>query len=385
MSGQARILTTHAGSLPRPRELVELYLRRARGEDVDREIAAAGKAALSASIDRQIAAGIDIVGNGEQQRDSFFLYLRQRLSGFGGGWTRRVGADRARYPDFMKQLQSMSGRPSVSNFADVPEAVGEVHHLGAHIPEAECRDFRDALAARRTGFTSAFLTAASPGIVAAAVRNRFFKDDDDYLQALGVALAVEYRVIVESGFMLQIDAPDLAVERHVTYQDRPLGDFLEFARKVVDTINRSLEGIPPDRVRLHVCWGNYEGPHDCDVPLRDIIPVLAKANVGEFVLPFANPRHGHEYRELPSLLGSTRRVVAGVVDTTTNYVEHPELVADRIERIAMTLGDPRRVTAGTDCGFDTSAGAGRVAADVVWSKLASLVEGSRIASQRLFR
>jgi 5-methyltetrahydropteroyltriglutamate--homocysteine methyltransferase len=196
---------------------------------------------------------------------------------------------------------------------------------------------------------------------------------------------VEYEAIVAHGFLLQIDAPDLALERHISYKDRPLADFLAFVESVVTAINAALANVPRERVRLHVCWGNSESPHDCDVPLRDILPVLLQANVGGLVLPFANPRHGHEFRcfaETP--LADDQILVAGVIDSLTNFVEHPELVADRIERVAATIGDPTRVLAGTDCGFDTSAGWGRVAEDVVWAKLASLREGARIASERLF-
>jgi 5-methyltetrahydropteroyltriglutamate--homocysteine methyltransferase len=198
-------------------------------------------------------------------------------------------------------------------------------------------------------------------------------------------LRVEYEAIVAHGFLLQIDAPDLALERHISYKDRPLADFLAFVESVVAAINAALANVPRERVRLHVCWGNSESPHDCDVPLRDILPVLLQANVGGLVLPFANPRHGHEFRcfaETP--LADDQILVAGVIDSLTNFVEHPELVADRIERVAATIGDPTRVLAGTDCGFDTSAGWGRVAEDVVWAKLASLRDGARIASERLF-
>jgi len=189
---------------------------------------------------------------------------------------------------------------------------------------------------------------------------------------------------VGSGFLLQIDAPDLAMERHVSFQDRPLGDFIDFAERVVATINDVLVNIPRDRVRIHACWGNYEGPHDCDVAMHDILPAIGRARVGGWVLPIANPRHAHEYRCLKDLpLDDGQVVVAGVIDSLTNFVEHPEVVADRLERVARTIGDPTRVLAGTDCGFDTSAGRGRVVEDIVWAKLAAMAEGARIASQRL--
>jgi len=221
--------------------------------------------------------------------------------------------------------------------------------------------------------------------VASVVQNRHYATVEAYLAALGEALAVEYRAIVAHGFVLQLDCPDLALERHCSYRDRPLSDFLGFAERVVAAINAALAGIPRERVRLHVCWGNYEAPHDRDVPLADILPILLRAEVGGLVLPFANPRHAHEYRCFEAMpLADDQVLVAGVIDTLTNFVEHPEVVAARILRVAEVVGDPRRVLAGTDCGFDTAAGRGRVSLDVVWAKLRSLGEGARLASARLF-
>jgi 5-methyltetrahydropteroyltriglutamate--homocysteine methyltransferase len=383
---EGRILTTHTGSLPRPARLTELYAQRARGEAVDAaELASEGRAALRRVVPKQIAAGIDIGNNGEQQREAFFLYLRHRVSGLGGGWSRPVFADVARYPGFRAWKSAHDAlATSVSNTDRVPEAIGPVSYLDRALIEAECGDFRDVLA-ETAGFQESFMTAPSPGIVAAAIRNAHYETEQAYLDALGAALQVEYETIVAHGFLLQIDAPDLALERHITYQDRPLADFVDFAERVVATINRALANIPPDRVRLHACWGNYEGPHDCDVALADILPAIRKARVGAFVLPFANPRHAHEYRCLETLpLQSGQLIVAGVIDPLTNFIEHPEVIADRIERVAAAVGDPTRVIAGTDCGFDTSAGRGRVAEDVVWAKLAALSDGARIASRRLF-
>jgi 5-methyltetrahydropteroyltriglutamate--homocysteine methyltransferase len=249
----------------------------------------------------------------------------------------------------------------------------------------ECADFRATLDQTPDAFRESFMTAPSPGILASTIFNEYYDGPAAYLRALGAALQVEYEAIVASGFILQIDAPDLALERHISYKDRPLADFLAFVESVVATINAALANVPRDRVRLHVCWGNSESPHDCDVPLQDILPVLQQADVGGLVLPFANPRHGHEFRCFARTpLADDQILVAGVIDSLTNFVEHPELVADRIERVAAAVGDPTRVLAGTDCGFDTSAGWGRVAEDVVWAKLASLREGARIASERLY-
>jgi 5-methyltetrahydropteroyltriglutamate--homocysteine methyltransferase len=385
-----RILTTHTGSLPRPPRLTSLYARRSRGEAADpAEIDAAGHSALMEIVPKQIAAGIDVGNNGEQQRDGFFLYLRGRMTGFGGTWKRWPRADVEQYPLFKEALErQFAAKEMVSNFAP-PKAVGEIRYTGAEQVEKECADFRRLLDARaasgETGFTEAFVTAPSPGIVAAAVRNEYYDTDQTYLSALGRALQVEYETIVRHGFLLQIDCPDLALERHISFQDRPLPEFLQFVEMVVATINEAVRNIPRDRMRMHVCWGNYEGPHDRDVPLADILPLIAQMKVGALVLPFANPRHAHEVECLKdSAIGDDRIVVAGVIDTLTNIVEHPEVVAERIERVARVLGDPRRVMAGTDCGFDTSAGIGRVAADVVWAKLVALRDGARLASRRLF-
>ena len=385
LHSQDRILTTHTGSLPRPPELTALFVRRSRGETIDpTELDTLGKAAVRDIVAKQFAAGVDVPNNGEQQREAFFLYVRHRMSGFGGGWARKVFADVTHYPAFMAWKAAHDAvNQSISNTGGVPEAIGEVRYLDRAAVEAECADFRAALDACPGAFAEPFMTAPSPGIIAAAMRNRWYDTDDAYFAALGRALQVEYETIVSHGFVLQIDAPDLAMERHMTWQDRPLGEFVGFVERVVATINDALANIPRDRVRLHACWGNYEGPHDCDVALPEILPTIRQANVGGFVLPFANPRHAHEYRCLQGL-DDDQIVVAGVIDPLTNFVEHPEVVADRIEQVARVVGDPRRVLAGTDCGFDTSAGRGRVADDVVWAKLAAMAEGAKIATQRLF-
>jgi 5-methyltetrahydropteroyltriglutamate--homocysteine methyltransferase len=383
---ETRILTTHTGSLPRPEALVRLYVAKARGEAVDAQLAAAGRAALEDAVHRQRDAGIDVGNNGEQQREAFFLYVRSRMSGFGSQWTRPPRADVERYPAFKAALQrAQSGTVMIDSREHVPTATGDVRYLDRAAIDAECDDFRAALDALGNPFVEPFVTAPSPGIVAAALRNDYYPSEDAYLAALGQALQVEYEAIVKHGFLLQLDCPDLAMERHFSYQDKPLRDFLGFVDRVVATINQALVNVPRDRVRLHACWGNYEGPHDCDVELQEIMPILRKLKVGGFVLPFANPRHAHEYavlRDFP--LDADQVIVAGVIDSVTNFVEHPRTVAERIERVAEAVGDPKRVLAGTDCGFDTSAGMRRVAEDVVWAKLAALSEGARIASQRLF-
>ncbi len=387
LHSEHRILTTHTGSLPRPASLTALYAKRAAGEAVDEAaITAEGKAATRHVVRKQIEAGIDVGNNGEQMREAFFLYVRHRMSGFGGSWHRKPFADVARYPGFRAWGDVLAtGRPSVSNRDGVPEAIGAVEYLDPALVQAECDEVRATLQeVGAPGFAEPFMTAPSPGIIAAAMRNAWYDSEDAYLAALGRALRVEYEAIVSSGFLLQIDAPDLALERHVSFQDRPLGDFIDFAERVVETINDALVNVPRDRVRIHACWGNYEAPHDCDVAMHEILPAISRAKVGGWVLPIANPRHAHEYRCLKDLpLDDGQVVVAGVIDPLTNFVEHPEVVADRLELVARTIGDPRRVLAGTDCGFDTSAGRGRVAEDVVWAKLTSMAEGAKIASKRL--
>jgi len=380
-----RILTTHTGSLPRPSELTRLYVRRARGESVDAaELERLGREALRSILRKQAEAGVDIANNGEQQREGFFLHIRHRMSGLGGSWQRRTRADALRYPIFKRIMEEqLAAREAVSNMGP-PKAIGDVRSLGTAAIEAECADFQAALDETGTHFVEPFVTAPSPGIIAGAMKNEYYDTEEAYLDALGKALQPEYETIVKRGFVLQLDCPDLALERHLSYQDRPLSDFLGFVERVVTTINKAVENIPRDQVRLHVCWGNYEGPHDCDVPLADILPVIRNANVGAFFFPFANPRHAHEYRVFEKLpLAEDQIIIAGVIDSLTNFVEHPEAVADRLERVATAVGDPHRVMAGTDCGFDTSAGMGRVAEDVVWAKLKSLSEGARLASARL--
>jgi 5-methyltetrahydropteroyltriglutamate--homocysteine methyltransferase len=380
-----RILTTHAGSLPRPKSLVELYAKRAQGEEIDQvRLAEEGEAATRWVVERQRDAGVDIPSDGEQVREAFFLYVQRRMSGFGGRWTRPQGRELENYPEFAEaRRQSMAGRPAVSNF-EPPMAIGPIEYTAPEANLAEIETFKAALDAAGGGFADAFMTAPSPGIIASAVKNDYYDSDHDYLEALADALKVEYEAAVEHGLLLQIDAPDLALERHVSYADRPVADFVAFVERNIATINRALANVPRERVRLHVCWGNYESPHDQDVALREILPAILAADVGAIMLPFANPRHQHEIKVFRDLrLAPDQALIAGVIDTCTNFVEHPEVVAERLERAAEAVGDPARIIAGTDCGFDTSAGMGRLTADVVWAKLKALGEGAAIASQRL--
>ena len=380
------IPTTHAGSLPRPLELTGLYGRRAQGGAVDTEaLVAAGREATDAVVARQIEAGIAIGNNGEQQREGFFLYVQHRMSGFGGTWKRPGRRDVFRYPGLVREYETfLRARGEAVSNMEPPMNLSAVRYVDRAPLEDECDTFRLALEKAGGGFVQPFMTAPSPGIVVSAMQSSHYADREAYLADVANALQVEYDEVMARGWLLQIDAPDLAMERHFLFADEPLRVFQDWVELVVETLNGALCNAPRDRVRLHVCWGNYEGPHDMDVELGDVLPILLKADVGGLVLPFANPRHQHEVEELRrSPLAPDQYLVAGVIDTTTNYVEHPETVAERLERAARVMGDPRRIQAGTDCGFDTSAGMGRVPEDVVWAKLRAMAEGARIASERL--
>jgi 5-methyltetrahydropteroyltriglutamate--homocysteine methyltransferase len=389
LRSENRILTTHTGSLPRPPELVRLLMKQAQGETVDAgKLGELGQAAVGAVVAKQAETGIDIINNGEQQREGFYLYMRNRLSGLGGSWKRRPYADVEGHPQFkaMIEQQLAAKRDGINLYARTPpKAIGDIRYLDKAAIDEECRTFENALVRAGRSATGAFMTAPSPGILAAAIRNEYYDSMQAYLAALGRALQVEYEAIVAHDFLLQVDCPDLALERHITWQDRPLNEFLDFVEMVVATLNDALANVPRESVRMHVCWGNYEGPHDHDVPLSSILPILLKADVGGLVLPFANGRHAHDVECFATMpLADDQVLVVGAIDSLTNVVEHPETIARRLIAAASIVGDPTRIMAGTDCGFDTAAGAGRVAEDVVWAKLRALVEGAGIASNRLF-
>ena len=376
----SRILTTHTGSLPRPEGLVEMLGAVSRGEPVDQAtLDAAADEASAGVVAAQLAAGVDVINNGEQSRISFSTYVTQRISGFGGAWSRRGHRDQNEFPSL--------ARPRVVQLTrDVPTYVGPLVYERLDLVERECRQFLDAVGTAEGEPEDLFMTAASPGIVALTMANRHYASHKDYVFALAEELRKEYEIIVANGLTLQLDCPDLAMERHISYQDEPLSAFQDLVALHIRAINHALTNIPRDRVRLHVCWGNSEGPHIYDVPLEEILGLFYEAKVGALVMEMANPRHGHEhrvYRDIP--LPEGMMLVAGVIDTKTNYVEHPRLVADRLHQaVAVAGGDPTRVLAGTDCGFDTSAGSNRVEAGIVWLKLRAMREGADIASRELF-
>ena len=377
LTSRTRILTTHAGSLPRPAALAELHGRRSRGEAIDAEaMQRAVEDATAASIAAQLEAGIDVGNDGEQARESFFTYVRHRMTGFGDTSRRPFMRDLLDHPDFIELSLPRFNRIKV-NLMAAPAAISEVTYRDTEELAAEC----DLVAG--APFAQTFMTAASPGIVVSAMDNRHYATREEYVRAVATALSTEYHFIVERGLLLQIDAPDLAMERHTLFADRPLNEFLAWVELVIDAINGALGGIDPADVRLHVCWGNYEGPHTLDVPLDEILPLLYQARVGALVVSMANARHAHEHacferHPLPEEMA----LVAGVIDTTSNYVEHPEVVADRLVRVARAVGDPHRVIAGTDCGFDTSAGLGDVAPSLVWEKLRALRAVADLATAR---
>jgi 5-methyltetrahydropteroyltriglutamate--homocysteine methyltransferase len=384
-SSTGRILTTHAGSLPRPQDLAQLLTSKFLGSAVNEEtLTRTAEAAARTSIAMQIEAGLDIINNGEMGRESFFSYVQHRMTGFGGTSTRPIMADIIKYPGALERRRQAMGTAERVDLLRAPKAIGPIRYTDPTPIEAECRQLRQLLNEAGGEFAGAFVSAPSPGIIAAAMQNEHYESLETYVNALADALRTEYTTIAEAGFTLQIDAPDLALERHTLFQDKSLADFLDFVRIVVAATNRALQGIPRTQVRLHVCWGNYEGPHDLDVPLEDIWPDVSQMNVGAIMLSMANPRHAHEYRlfSQPGFLGD-KLLIGGVIETTTNYIEHPHVVADRIERIANAVGDPQRVVAGTDCGFETAAGSKMVVPEVVWAKLKSLSAGAAIASKRL--
>ena len=377
---ETRILTTHTGSLPRPEGLAEMLGAVSRGEPVDEAaLARAARESTAGLVHRQADFGVDIINGGEQPRISFSTYVSQRMSGFGGSWTRRGQRDQMEYPSVLRQRV-------VNLMTGVPMCVAPLSYDRLDSAERECDDLLNAVAGSGVAHEELFMTAASPGIITLTMKNDYYPTYEDYVFAAAEEMRKEYELIVSKGLLLQLDCPDLAMERHITYQDDPVEVFQEVVELHIEAINRALVNIPRDRVRLHVCWGNSEGPHHYDVPVRDILPIIYRANVGALVMEMANPRHAHEYkvyREMP--LPKDVLLVAGVIDTKTNYVEHPEVVADRLRQaVEATGGDPTRVLAGTDCGFDTSAGSNRVDRGVVWLKLRSMREGADLASHQLF-
>jgi 5-methyltetrahydropteroyltriglutamate--homocysteine methyltransferase len=384
LNSRDRILTTHVGSLPRNEVLTDLLIRREAGEAVPGPtMAAEMDRAVRSVVEAQSAAGIDIGNDGEQQRVGFQTYIPARMSGFGGASKRKVGKDFQEVPELIEQfLRRFPKRAKISN---APQAIAEVRYLDTKDLGDEIARFKRCASAAKPAFAEMFATAPSPGIVATTMMNAYYDSHEAYLMALAREMRPEYQAIHEAGLILQIDAPDLAMERTMTFQDQTDAQFVKTCELHMAALNKALEGIPRDRVRLHCCWGNWEGPHVHDIPLAPILPVLYQAHAGALTIEFANPRHQHEYEALrANPLPKDWLLFPGVIDTTTNFVEHPQVVARRIREAVATVGERERVIASTDCGFGTFTGREWVAASIVWKKLAALREGADIASAGLW-
>ena len=379
-----RILTTHVGSLPRTPALRDLLVGQDRGQAVDPALLAReAEAAVRHVVQKQLEAGIDVGNDGEQPRVGFSTYPAKRMKGFGGASKRRLSRDLAEHPDYAARLARQ--RTNAARIGDAPQAVAEVTYTDLGEAQAECELFQRCTAGPGPGFTEAFMTAASPGVIATIMLDAYYGSHERYIRALAREMRKEYELIVARGFVLQLDCPDLAMERTRFFQDDPLDRFLEAVALHVEAINEAVKNIPPDRIRLHLCWGNYDGPHTHDVPLEPLLPIIYRARVGALSLPLASPRHQHElkaFRRHP--LPDGMLFVPGVVDSTTNVVEHPQVVADRIGAVVEAVGDRTRVLASTDCGFGTFAGSQLVEESVVWAKLRTLREGADLASKRLW-
>ncbi|MGK6325250.1 cobalamin-independent methionine synthase II family protein [Sphingomonas sp. DT-51] len=377
-----RILTTHVGSLPRSRAVTDLIFAQERGEAVDASVLddVLG-AAVDACVARQVESGVDLVSDGEMSKISYATYIKDRITGFDGDSPRTPPADLEDFPAFLQRQAAGGGTPTYRR----PCCVGPVAPRTLAPLHADVANLSRAVATHRPG--GAFMNAASPGVIALFQPNEFYASQDDYLEALAEAMRPEYEAIVAAGLTLQLDSPDLGLGRHMMYKDRSEADYLTLIERHVAVLNHALRNVPAEKVRMHVCWGNYEGPHTRDVEMRTILPVLMKAKPQSLLFETANPRHQHDwqaFRDLAGLVPEDRMLIPGVIDSTTNFVEHPEVVAQRIEQFAGLVGRDR-VIAGTDCGFSTFAGFGAVDADIVYAKLATLAEGAARASERLWK
>jgi 5-methyltetrahydropteroyltriglutamate--homocysteine methyltransferase len=382
---ESRFLTTHVGSLPRPAKLRDLLVNEEAGEDVDHdELRAEATAAVAAIIAKQRKSGVDVISDGEQPRVSFHAYVAQRMNGFGGVSSRPEPKEFAEFPLYADFSRRSNFAAKAKNF-DAPRAIAEVSYEDMSRVNEECEIFETCLRQAEGESADVFMTAASPGIISTVCQNDYYATHEDYVLALAREMKKEYDRIGAAGFTLQIDSPDLAMERAWAFVEQSDDEYLDTVRLHIEAINLAIQDIPSDRVRLHCCWGNYGGPHIHDVELGLILPLLYEANVGAVSVPLGNPRHEHEHRAFRDHpLPESMVLIPGVIDTTTNYVEHPKAVADRIGRIVDSVGDPTRVLPSTDCGFGTMADYVLVTEDVVWEKLRSLRDGAEIASRRFF-
>lgn len=375
-----RFLTTHTGSLPRPPDLIRMMYAKEEGVPVDRRaLGERIRAAVAEVVDRQVKAGIDIVNDGEMSKPSYATYIKDRLDGFGGTGNTFVYQDLAAFPELQKRVFGDPGRSRRKTPAcNAPIAVRDP---GAAATDVE--NLKAALAA--AGREHAFMSAASPGVVSLFFRNDHYPSHEKYLYAIADAMRHEYETVAKAGFILQIDCPDLAMGRHIQYADLDIAEFRKRITLHVEALNHATASIPADRLRMHVCWGNYEGPHHCDVPLRDIIDIVFRARPSAISFEAANPRHGHEWTLFERVkLPDGKVLIPGVLESKSNFIEHPELVAQRIARYANLVGR-ENVIAGSDCGYGTWVGQAAVDPDVVWAKFAAMAEGARIASKQFWK
>lgn len=390
-NSNARILTTHTGSLPRSKALTALLVKQEQRKHFDPDATAEIERNLDYVVKQQQQSGVDIGNDGETPRVGFSTYMTERMNGFGGESHRKPSLDQIKFPvfaDFMMRQIGLSDE--LAKVWNAPQAVSKLEY-DPMLSEAKAESAAYKASVKRTGskFVEDFMTAATPGIVSTtmllAPNNPAYKNDADYVIGIANELKKEYEYVVGEGYILQLDAPDLAMERVIMFGDQPLKIFLDRVALHVDAINVAIANIPPEKVRLHVCWGNWNGPHQDDVDVIDLLPILYKAKVGALSIPLGNPRHEHEaevFKKLP--LPKHMLLIPGVIDVTTNYLEHPEVVANRICAAVAAVGARERVIAGTDCGFGTFASYEFIAEDVVWAKLKALSDGARLATKRLW-
>jgi 5-methyltetrahydropteroyltriglutamate--homocysteine methyltransferase len=375
-----RFLTTHTGSLPRPDDLVRMMYAKEGGVPIERAgLAVRVRAAVAEVVEKQVAAGIDLVNDGEMSKPSYATYVKDRLDGFGGTGNTFVYQDLAAFPKLQERVFGDPGRSRRKTPAcNAPIAVRDTGDVQADVANLEA-----AIGARPP--TEAFMSAASPGVVSLFFRNDYYRDHETYLHAIAEAMRAEYEAVAAAGFVLQIDCPDLAMGRHIQYADLSLEEFRKRARAHVEALNHALRNIPAERLRMHLCWGNYEGPHHCDVALADIVDIVFLAKPQAISLEAANPRHAHEWALFETVkLPEGKVLIPGVIESKSNFIEHPELIAQRIGRYANLVGR-ENVIAGSDCGYGTWVGQAAVDPDVVWAKLAALAEGARIATRAFWR
>lgn len=373
-----KILTTHVGSLPRSQKVVDFIFAREQGKAFDEAgFDAAMAEAVAATVGRQVEAGIDIVSDGETSKISYATYVKDRYSGFSGDSERNAPGDLKLFPSFLKRLADDGGTPQYAR----PKCTGPVVSKGQGELQKDIANLKAAMA--QHGIARGFMNAASPGVISLFLQNAHYPTREAYLAALADAMKAEYETIVAAGLDLQLDCPDLALSRHMLFSDLSDAEFISIAETHVEALNHALQDVPEDKVRIHICWGNYEGPHVCDIDMAKVFGTLMKAKARYVLFETSNPRHAHEwtvFRDRKSEIPDSKILVPGVVDTTTNFVEHPQLVAQRIGRFADIVGADR-VIAGSDCGFGTFAGFGAVDPDIAYAKLKALSDGAALASR----